>query len=259
MRSVVKKIAVIRHACTFLVAVPFLLAASVAWSETRGVAVTSTSLTAAIAKAAGAREVRILTPGDITHPPEYEIKPSDLAKLDGADIVVYAGYERMVARLAETSRSKQLLVVQVDTATSPDNLVAQARKVAAALKTEKEVEAWEKRFREYLAQLKSSLQAAAGKRAVVHFHAQPFARWVGLEVVQVVRPGEITSKAIADAIAQKPDVVVDILHLPVAKTIADNAKCRYVQVINFPGVDKTTTLEDIFQFNASQLLKAFQP
>ena len=62
---------------------------------------------------------------------------------------------------------------------------------------------------------------------------------------------------IADAVAQKPDVVLDILHSPVARTIADNAKCRYVQIINFPGVEKTASLEDIFAYNTSQLLKAF--
>jgi hypothetical protein len=245
-------------ACTLFLAVAFLLVAAPARSQTQAVAVTSTSLTAAIARSAGASEVRMLTPGDITHPPEYEIKPSDLTKLEGANIVVYAGYERMVARLVETSRSKQLLTVQIDTATSPENLIAQVRKVAVALKTEKDAEAWEKRFKERLAHLRSGLGPVAGKRAVVHFHAQPFARWAGLSVVQVVRPGEITSKAIADAIAQKPDVVIDILHLPMARTIAENARCRYVQVINFPGVDKTATLEDLFQYNAAQLLKAFQ-
>ena len=67
----------------------------------------------------------------------------------------------------------------------------------------------------------------------------------------------LTPKIIADALAQKPDVVVDILHSPVARTIADNAKCRYVQLINFPGVEKTTSLEDVFEYNTNQLLKAF--
>ena len=67
----------------------------------------------------------------------------------------------------------------------------------------------------------------------------------------------MTPRVIADSIAQKPDVVVDILHAPVARTIADNAKCRYVQLINFPGERKTTSLEDIFKYNTSQLLKAF--
>jgi hypothetical protein len=40
--------------------------------------------------------------------------------------------------------------------------------------------------------------------------------------------------------------------------IAENARCRYLQVINFPGIDNTVTLEDIFRYNSSQLVKSFQ-
>ncbi len=220
------------------------------------VVVASTSLTGAIASAAGAKEVRVLTPADVKHPPEYELKPSDLLKLDGADVVVYAGYERMVSKLVETSRSKQISAVQVDTTLSPENLIAQVHKVAGALKTEREANAWEKSFLQTLGSLKSRLAPLAGKRAVVHFHARPFAVWAGLSVVQVVPMGELSPRVIADAVARKPDVVLDILHSPMAKTIADNAKCRYVQIINFPGAEKSASLEDIFAYNTRELLKA---
>jgi hypothetical protein len=46
--------------------------------------------------------------------------------------------------------------------------------------------------------------------------------------------------------------------MPAAKVIADNARCRYTQVINFPAVQGTVTLEDVFEFNATQVMKAFQ-
>ena len=105
------------------------------------VVVASTSLLGAIAKAAGAQEVRILTPADVQHPPEYDVKPTDLLKLEGADIVVYAGYERMVSRLVDTSRNKRIIAIQSNTEASPENLITQVHKVAAALKTEKEAQA----------------------------------------------------------------------------------------------------------------------
>jgi hypothetical protein len=76
--------------------------------------------------------------------------------------------------------------------------------------------------------------------------------------VHVFKPGELTPKAISDAIAQGPELVVDILHMPMLKVVAENAKCKYLQVINFPGVENTKTLEDIFEYNATQLMKAFQ-
>ena len=34
--------------------------------------------------------------------------------------------------------------------------------------------------------LKKDLSSFSGKRAVVHFHTQPFARWAGLSTVQVI-------------------------------------------------------------------------
>ncbi|HVN24007.1 MAG TPA: metal ABC transporter substrate-binding protein [Syntrophorhabdales bacterium] len=221
------------------------------------VVVASTSLTGAIARAAGATEVRVLTPANASHPPEYDLKPSDLLKLEGARVVVYAGYERMVSRLVETARDRGIIAVQVDTTLSPETLIAQVRNVAAALKTEKEAGSWGKGFLQALSALKAKLAPVAGKRAVVHWHARAFSSWAGLNVVQVVPLGELTPKVIADSVAQKPDVVVDILHSPVAKTIAENAKCKYVQIINFPGVENTASLTDIFEYNTNQMLKAF--
>jgi zinc transport system substrate-binding protein len=236
----------------------FLLVMSALSCAAGQVVVASTSLAGAVAHAANAQEVRILTPADVQHPPEYDVKPTDLLKLEGADIVVYAGYERMVSRLVDTSRNKRIIAIQINTEASPENLISQVQKVAVALKTEKEAQAWEKSFRENLAILKVKLNPVRDKRVVAHWHARPFAAWAGLSVVQVVRPGELTPRVIADAISQKPDAVLDILHAPVAKPIADNAKCRYIQVINFPGVANTVTLEDIFAYNTNQLLKTFR-
>lgn len=220
--------------------------------------VASTSLAGAMARAGGAKEVRVLTPDGLTHPPEYELKPSDLVKLEGATLVVYAGYEKMVSKLLETSRNKSIVSLQIDTTTSPDNLITQVRKISKALKTEKEGEAWEARFSERLAGLKKNLSPFSGKRAAVHLHTQPFARWAGLSVVHVFKPGELTPKAMADAIGQGPELVVDILHMPMLKVVAENAKCKYVQVINFPGVGNTKTLEDVFEYNTGQFMGVFR-
>lgn len=228
------------------------------WSKAEGVVVASTSLAGAIARAAGAKEVRVLTPSDITHPPEYELRPSDLQKFQGADFVVYAGYEKMVAKLLESAKTGSLAAIQIDTTASPENLITQVEKVAKALGTEKEVDAWRRQFLTRLNSYRAKISPLSGKRAVVHLHAQPFSRWAGLSVVAVIRPGELTPRAIADSIAQGPELVVDILHLPTAKVIAENGRCRYIQVINFPGVENTKELEDIFDFNSRQLIRAFE-
>lgn len=222
----------------------------------QGIVVASTSLCGAIAKAAGAREVRILTPSEIKHPPEYDLKPSDLIKFEGADIVVYAGYEKMVSKLIETSKNKNIISIKIDTTTSPENLIEQARRISNILKTEKEEQQWEIRFRERLKILKEKVSAFAGKKVVVHKFAQPFSRWVGLQIVQVINPGELTPKLIAEAVSKKPEIVIDIAHFPIAKVISENIGCKYIQVINFPGIEGTETLEDIFEYNVKQLLQS---
>jgi len=222
------------------------------------IVVASTSLAGAIAKAAGAKEVRVITPGEMRHPPEYDLRPSDLLKFEGADIVIYGGYERMVQKLLETSKNRNVLAIQIDTETSPENLMNQAQKISKILGTEKERQAWEENFVERLKLLKKKISPYSGRKAVVHRFAQPFAQWAGLHVVQIISPGELTPKVIADAVMQKPELVVDILHFPNAKVIAENAECKYIQVINFPGVENTKTIEDIFEYNSTQLLKVCQ-
>ena len=220
--------------------------------------VASTSLAGAIAKAAGAKEVRVIVSSEMRHPPEYDLKPSDLLKFEGAKVVIYGGYERMVSKLLETSKNKNILAIQINTDTSSENLISQARKISEVLKTEKEEQVWEERFLERLKELQKKINPFSGKRAIVHKFAQPFAQWSGLHIVQIVSPGELTPKVIGDAIAKNPELVVDIYHFPVAQVIAENARCKYVQVINFPGVDNTKTLEDLFQYNSIQLIKTFQ-
>ena len=227
-------------------------------SMAEGIVLASTSLAGAIAKAAGAKEVRVLAPAETRHPPEYDLKPSDLLKFEAADVVVYGGYERMVVKLLETSKKKNMLTIQIETSTSPENLIIQARKISKVLKTEKEEQIWEKRFLEKLRNLQRQLSPFYSKRAVVHKFAQPFAQWAGLSIIQLVRPGELTPKVVAEAIAKKPEWVVDIRHFPIAEVIAENAKCRYVQIINFPGMGSTQSLEDIFEYNMFQLIKAYR-
>jgi hypothetical protein len=219
--------------------------------------VASTSLTGALAQAAGARQVRILTPLDVKHPPEYELRPSDIAQLNGASAVVYGGHEKMARRLVEVSKGRGLPVVQVDTTISPGNFTAQARKIAAVYRTVRAEQAWEKDFLERAAFLKSRLAPYSGKKAVVHLYAQSFAAWAGLTVVQVIMPGEISSNTVAEAKAKQPDIVLDILDMPAARMIAENARCPYAALITFPGAEKTATLRDILEYDTAQILKAF--
>ena len=257
MRKLKKVKARLRINCLTLLIGWILIFSFSSFTTAQEAMVASTSLIGAIAKAAGAKKVRVMTPSEIRHPPEYDLKPSDLLKFEGAKVVIYGGYERMVPKLLETSRNKNIIAIQIDTGTSPENLILQARKIAKVLKTEREEQVWEASFLEKLRELQKKITPFSGKRSIVHRFAQPFAQWAGLTIVQIIHPGELTPRVVSDAIANNPDLVVDILHFPIAKVIAENAKCKYIQVINFPGVGNTQTLEDVFEYNTAQLLKVF--
>ncbi|MEK5232113.1 hypothetical protein MHB42_10105 [Lysinibacillus sp. FSL K6-0232] len=69
----------------------------VSLSEVKGV-VASTSLTAMIAKAAGAKNVTYIAPLELRHPPEYDYRPSDLSKITDS-YIIYLGYEPFMKKI----------------------------------------------------------------------------------------------------------------------------------------------------------------
>jgi len=248
-----------RNTVFLYVAVAAALAMVARGAFTRGqIVVASMPLTGALAKAAGAQEVRILTPPEVKDPPGYELLPSDPAQLNGASAVVYAGHEKMAPKLVGAAKGRGLTVVQVDTTISPENFIAQVRKIAGVFHTEKDEKTWEKGFLQRVAALKSELVPYSGRKAVVHAQAESFAAWAGLTVVQVISSGDASPQTIAGAAAKKPDIVIDSVHAPLAKSVADTVRCPYVSLVIFPGPEKTATLEDVLDYDAGQVIKAFE-
>ncbi|MEN6381870.1 MAG: hypothetical protein ABFC86_01185 [Rectinema sp.] len=62
--------------------------------------IASTSWVQAYATAAGAKNIKTIAPFELQHPPEYEIKPSDLVAVQNASLIVYSSYERFAKKLA---------------------------------------------------------------------------------------------------------------------------------------------------------------
>ncbi len=92
-------------------------------SADAGRVIASTSWVAAIARAAGATDIVTIAPFDLQHPPEHELKPSDLMKVSGAKFLVYSGYERFAKRLAETADTDGNTVAKVYTDNIPSTLI----------------------------------------------------------------------------------------------------------------------------------------
>jgi zinc transport system substrate-binding protein len=237
--------------------VMFVLLAGPAATLAQGATVVaSTAWTGAYARAAGAGQVVVIAPVELKHPPEYEIKPSDLDKVRGAKLVVYAGYEKFAQKLTETAGGEKVTALKVYTDNPPDNVKQQAALIADALGTKSAYDKWAKEFDTFAAQMRADAQKAyPNRKVVVHQMQRTYVEWLGFEVVGEFGPAE-PSPAVVVELAQKGAVVViDNYHNPVGQPIAESAKAQYVQFINFPGKDGTVTIEDVYRHNVGALVK----
>lgn len=217
----------------------------------------STSWTAALATAAGVEQVRILAPIDLRHPPEYELKPSDLAAASKSKLIVYAGWEIFAKRLSETAGRAGVPVLTVETINYPETLVAEARRIAAVLGTSEKCEIWAESFISFTNNIfEQVFPLYTDCRAVVHYDQIPFAQWLGLEIIGVYGPAEPSPSLIAELTRLKPDLVIDNYHDPSGVPIAEAANAVYAELINFPGKNGSRTLEDVFSYNAGVLIGA---
>jgi hypothetical protein len=220
------------------------------------VIVASTSWVAAIATAAGARNVRILAPVELRHPPEYELRPSDLVLISRADFVLYAGWERFAQKLTETAGTGAVLM-QVRIDNDPAVLIEEAEKLSVLFGTEESFKTWHSEFESFSQEIKSQIQTAyPNKRAVVQRMQLPFVTWLGFDIVGEYGPAEPSPSLILDLARLAPALVIDNYHGPSGQPVAETARVPYAELINFPGKDGTQTLADVFRYNADVLLKA---
>ncbi|HOJ77022.1 MAG TPA: zinc ABC transporter substrate-binding protein [Bacillota bacterium] len=241
--------------CLSLILVVLLVAMVPGWcAKPKVIVVASTSWTGAIAEAAGADEVRVLAPFELKHPPEYDYRPSDLAKLINAALLVYAGYEGFIKKLVEASSIPESKIVKIMTVNDPANLKQQARLLAEKLGTEAQEKIWEEQFDRVTGEiLKRAEQKNVSKtRALVQQHQVPFAKWLGYDIVGVFSANELSPAKVMEYANLKPDIIIDNIHNPQGKPIMEIIKCRYVELINFPSV-KAPSLIELFKENAALL------
>jgi hypothetical protein len=217
--------------------------------------VASTSWTAAFARAAGAEDPAVLAPYDMTHPPEYELRPSDLRTITQADVVIYAGYETMVERLLEVAGNANATAVRIATVHSAEAIAASVRSIAEALGT---VEAAEANLREIIGFL-GSWQADIAKAGLddlpvaVHVHQRALAEELGMSIAGVYGPAPLEARQIDELSQAEPVLIIDNGHNPVATPLLETTDAAYSVWYNFPGVNDTRTLSDVLRFNRDAL------
>jgi hypothetical protein len=242
--------------CAHAIQVAPLMAQSKNGGESAGV-ICSTSWVAAIAQAAGVENPRVLAPANLRHPPEYELKPSDLKAVSRAKVVLYAGWEMFAQKLTETAGGASIELVQVATPGSPDALIAEAEKLSRRFGTEARFLEWKQRYQTLCGGLREQVRAKwAGKGVVVQRMQKDLIVWLGLTISGEYGPAEPSPAVILELVNKKPALVVDNYHGPSGMPIAEAARAPYAELINFPGKGGTKTLDDVFRYNMDALLKA---
>ncbi|OQX29136.1 MAG: hypothetical protein B0D92_05320 [Spirochaeta sp. LUC14_002_19_P3] len=215
----------------------------------------STAWTAAFCRAAGITDVTVLASVYLLHPPDYELKPSDIPVLMEAELIVAGGYEAMMERLHTHASSSGARLVQIETSYDPaimtksvETLAAVAGTVPAGLEAVKL--AWQEARRQIV------MAGLGGARVIVHSFYVPFAQEMGFEVQGVFGPMPPGPRSIAELAEIPAMIIIDNGHNPAADSLREVHKDSvFVELINFPGQDGTVELADVIAYNAGVLIK----
>lgn len=216
--------------------------------------VASTSWVGAILEAAGARQVQVLAPVELRHPPEYDFSPQDIIDASQADLFFWAGYEGFVKNLVRAAQVGENRLIRVNTNNAPDQLAESVRQVAQVLDTTESFERWKLELDALDATMRKQAQKqeVGGMKAVVQFHHQALARYLGYDVAYVFGPQELTLNDIKAIEEIDPKVIIDNWHSVQGSSFKAPGR-TYVQLVNFPGPFGTKGILDVLRYNATQL------
>lgn len=218
--------------------------------------VATTAWTAAFAEAAGAGDVRLLAPYEMQHPSEYELRPSDIAIITGAQFVIYAGYEGMVRKIKEAIGPDSPQLIQINTTydlkTIGESIMQIAERLgtqAKALSSIREIEDFVSEWRQELEQ-----QGLAGSPVIVHAFQVPLLKELGAKIAGVFGPAPLEARQIKELSDTAAVLIVDNWHNEVGKPLQESlGGVPVARFINFPGSAGTRSLLDVLAKNRETL------
>ena len=223
--------------------------------------IATNSWTAAFVKMAGGEAVQ-LAPSNMEHPPEYELKPSDVLKIKNSDLLVYAGYEVLMKTVFDSFDIPEDKIIRIDTSYSPELLEKSIMLIAERLGTSAEAEKNISEYRAALADSRSRLKQLGrfGAPVLVQFHQKPLATALGFEILGVFGPQPLEVRQIAELGQTKPVLIIDNAHSPMSAPLEEILGIDAVELVNFPGysLDDGTTvpvsLTGVLQYNVKELI-----
>jgi len=246
---------IFRIICTTSIALA--LCSLPAMAQTRALRVIATnSWTAALAAAAGATQIVTLAPGDLRHPAEYELKPTDVTLMKGADVIVYTGFEAMAKKLASAASDGGIKMLQIDADYSLATMRTSIMAIAAVLRTEPKARESVVALEQSISAWKADLQSKGflGAPVVAHVFQVPLLKDLGFDIKGVFGPGPLEASQIAKLSPIPVTFIVDNWHNEAAAPLKETMKvAHYVSLINFPGPDGTTSLLDVLADNRKRM------
>lgn len=221
------------------------------------VVVATSSWEAALAKAAGAKNVTSIVPASIKHAPDYDLKPSDLTAVADADYVLYASFEPFAGRIKDAAGGKAK-VVEVKLDNTPAATRAEVTKLGKRFGTEQAAAKWNAKFTAEWDSLAKQVKATwpGGKAPAVA--AQMFTTWAaklaGAKVVGTYGPEAVTPAQLSSLSAKKPKFVLDNENMSTG-TVLPGSGAEQLNIVNYPGAD--LDLLGVYRKAAGQMEKAF--
>ncbi|MER5493715.1 zinc ABC transporter substrate-binding protein [Streptomyces sp. NPDC002490] len=218
--------------------------------------VATTTWEGAFARAAGAKDVKVLVPPSTGHAPDYEPKPSDLTTVAAADFVLYAPFEPYAEQIKDAAGS-QAELVEVGLDNDAAKVRAEVTRLAALFGTEDAAADWRKRFDAHYARLEKELKAdwPDGKRPKVV--SQVFTTWAaklaGARTVGAFGPEAVTPEQLSRLSAHEPALVLDNAHMTTGEVLP-GTDARQVDVVNYP--DRDLDLLAVYEDAATALSEA---
>lgn len=198
--------------------------------------VVSTPWVGAIVALAGGQQIVTLAPGDMLHPADYELTPSDVVAVANSRIIFYAGYERMAEKLQSETADGEIRLESVRTVNSPQNLIVMIGKISDILGTpevaRKSIAKIEEFYDGWHKDIKDA--GATGKSIIVHLFQKDVMESLGFSVAETFGPAPLSAEKIVSIANSQGVLIVDNGHNPVAEPLAKEFEKSFVSLFNFP-------------------------
>lgn len=221
-------------------------------------------------------ELVVLIPGGMC-PAHYDIRPSDVAAVARAALVLHHGFEPWMENLIKSSGSKALVVKTGDDWNVPPNAIEQVGIVRDALEkilpqdalvVQQNALAFQKRIDELAGRLLARAQQLNVQDAKVISQAfqEKFVRWLGFNVIGTYpAPERVSAQLFLQLVQlgreQKAALVVDNLQsgVGVGARLAFEIGAINVVLTNFPGaVPNTRDYLEVIAHNGNQMFEALE-